>query len=597
MPSQSRAPVSSTPEVTTASTDTATSTATGHERLPGTPAFDPADPLESFKAIVEAGDSEDVLNACAAVMNQSPATVNTIGNDHALMEKTAIKLGRERAPMGMLYLRQPLKWQVWWCIKAGGLTSQGWAMLVANADSQQCAEAIGWREVFDAISPLPGDPITLFPPLSSDPPMIKHCLDTYDYYGPWILRRGGPERMAQVLEAINLAGACAMFRGIMVAMGLWTGYIASMTGPSTDPAQSQRLWYYLLATTDVAEGVSLFKARFGVDLTVDNGATWDIESIKRTWLICDRTPGADVSATVRIIREGTTGEASGWAGDGLGQIGMTWGTNQIGATEVGAYTNDDDTMRGLNIFDAALRHEIGHNVGLSTGLDQAGGPVYAQFGWDKHASVAGFRTVLNAFLGAHDLPLDFIAAAQRDATRTGIINALANCHNTYNAARFETAVNAYGTTIGQAGLWAQISGSPFITYLLGRATIGAWNTQSDLGGRSYHVSYATEGFVSAPTARYSNLVSRYAMRSPEEWFAEVYATFYADADRPDGVLGALLEGRDAAAAEMMRTRVHGRHSLAQVTGQTNTTGIGAPPPPAPVGDFPAPNLPPGTAYA
>jgi hypothetical protein len=574
----------------------ATPTHAVSERLPGTPAFDPADPLESFKQIVEVGDAEDVLNACASVMNQAPNTVNTIGNDHVLMEKTACKLGPERAPMGMIYLRQPLKWQVWWCIKAGGLTSAGWAMLVANADSQQCAEAIGWVEVFEAISVLPGDPIVLFPPLSSDPPMIKHCLDTYAHYGPWIVRRGGPERMTQVLEAINLAAACAALRGILVAMGLWNTFLEAMTGPSTDPAQCQRLWYYLLATSDVAEAVLLFKARFGMSLTVDNGATWDIESIKRVWLVCDRTPGADVAETLNIIREGTTGEAGGWAGDGTGAVGMTWGTNQLGATEVGAYTNDDDAMRGLNIFDATLRHELGHNVGLSTGLDQPGGPVYQQFGWDKHASVAGFRGVLDLFLGGHRLPLDFVAEGTRDATRGGILDALASCHNTYNQANFQVAVDAYGDTVGIVGLWDQVSGSPFITYLMERVTEGAWNTLDDIGGRSYHVSYSTEGFVSAPVARYSNQVSRYAMRSPEEWFAEVYATFYADADRPDGVLGQLLEGRDAAAAEMMRTRVHGRHSLAQLTGQTNTTGVGAPPV-RPVGDFPAPNLPPGTAYA
>ena len=93
--------------------------------------------------------------------------------------------------------------------------------------------------------------------------------------------------------------------------------------------------------------------------------------------------------------------------------------------------------------------------------------------------------------------------------------------------------------------------------LLTRAEEGSWEVAQDLGGRSCHVDSPPDGsWVNCPTGLYSKKVSTYAMRSPAEWFAEVNATFYADADRPGVRVGSTLAGRDAKAYGYMFKEVH-----------------------------------------
>jgi hypothetical protein len=295
--------------------------------------------------------------------------------------------------------------------------------------------------------------------------------------------------------------------------------------------------------------------------------SWDKISIQRTWTICDKLPPADVATNIDIIRSKSQGDAGGAAGEG--HVDMYWGTDSIGNQEIGAFTSDDDPMRGLNIFDACMRHEIGHDVGEKGAFDQENGQwVFASHGWQKHYETAEVKTVLTAFLSAHTLTMP----AGVTSTSAQVIDKLATV-NSFNAAAYQTAVNAL-----EAGLWDKIKAEPFIVHLLARSDSdsGVWETQDVIGGRTYHVPYDWYGFASCAPGLYTKKVSTYAMRSPMEWFAEVYATFYADADQPGGQCGTLLAARDAALAADFRTTVHGRHSLGQQTGQT----VGPPPPAA-----------------
>jgi hypothetical protein len=148
-PSQSQS--SPAPDVAPPSTglDTSGTSQDGapREHAPGATPFDPTDPDASFRSVVSTGDGDDVLSACAQLTRRAPTAVAAITADNTLMEQVVAKLGQDRCALAMLYLRLPLKWQVYWCGKAGGLTSQGWGGLIANADAQQCAEAVGWQAV------------------------------------------------------------------------------------------------------------------------------------------------------------------------------------------------------------------------------------------------------------------------------------------------------------------------------------------------------------------------------------------------------------------------------------------------------------------
>ena len=116
------------------------------------------------------------------------------------------------------------------------------------------------------------------------------------------------------------------------------------------------------------------------------------------------------------------------------------------------------------------------------------------------------------------------------------------------------------------GLFDDVANTAFFSFFFDR--IEGWADPVYIGGRSYHAPYADwRMFQSVPAQTYSKKVSTYAMRSSMEWFAEIYATFYSDADRPGVPPGTLLESRDPAAAAGFRDRVHGRHTLAAQTGQ------------------------------
>lgn len=124
---------------------------------------------------------------------------------------------------------------------------------------------------------------------------------------------------------------------------------------------------------------------------------------------------------------------------------------------------------------------------------------------------------------------------------------------------------------------AQVADSELVNWVLERAVEESWNTPAEIGGRSYHMDYPPDGtWVSCPMDRYANKVSSYAMRSPAEWFAEVYAVFYSDADRPGIDVGTTLKGRDARAHAFMLTEVHTLWNLFSMTGQEmghNTMGV------------------------
>ena len=430
--------------------------------------------------------------------------------------------------------------------------------LVAGRGSAANLGVLASPTLLAALQKLDADPMNLLPGLSMDPAALGQALESSPALEAWITARGGAARLKQVTDTVVTYEAAAASRADMVKKGTWTRYLQALpAGPITDATMQRKLYNYLLASEDGArsEWATLFEKRFGYKLATDAGARWDKASAIRVWQIADLTPGAHVEDIVRFIRESEEGEASGWAGGG--EIGMTWGTSEMGLTEIGAYTSDSDPMRGLNIFDATVRHEIGHIVGESAGYDQPGGFVYSQFGWDTHTD---FATLLeDTFLPQYPLVLSGVPNADR--LRGQIVAALGGV-TTFNESAYRAAVERV-----QPGLWRTIAAEPLIGFLVSRTRGGAWNSPSAIDGRSYHVAYDWYGWCSAPTTAYSKKPSDYAMRSPMEWFAEAYATFYAEADQPGRPLGRLLAARDPALSQRFLQTVHPGNNLSVVTGQ------------------------------
>lgn len=575
----------------------------------------------------------DLLNEMAWIGGSSLHTVGSIVADRPLFTAALNKIGADSAALSLLYFQfgrdatagRELKDGAKWLIDTVGLTRTGWARLAAGKPAQQFADVVGWREVFDMVSALTGDPMDLFVGLSMDPAMLKHCVDTWPYFWEWVGERSGADRQAQILEVMDMYQGCALMRDALKSLGMYDGFLDGLGPGPPESDDTKRMLYYLLlasSSSDSAEWDKLFLARFGIVLNygassqdlmtdstgatieTDNSVAWDKESVVRVWQITDLLPAGDVSMSNRLIREGATGEASGWAGqnstrydllpgDGAEkdqwethgsrfdefEIGMSWGTSDMGSTETGAFTDDDDPMRGLNIFDACVRHEYGHNVGTTQGFDDPGGFVYTDFGWEEHTDLEAL--LRDIVLPERALPLAGIAQRDRSSTRNDVIAAIANA-SMHSPAAYKAALDALDAT-----LYTKIKDEPFMEYVRERSASSSWDSPNAIGGRSYHVAYPSWGWYSVSTQEYGRKPSRYAMRSPKEWFAECYAIYYAEADMPGLPLGRMLKARNSPAASKFNTAVDPSHSLDVESGQ-GTVGMPAADPVAGVGDFPMP---------
>ncbi len=512
---------------------------------------------------------------CARIARHSQGDLATLRGDNATMTRLFSRLSGDNATLALQYLGVPLREAVRWHNVAGGMAIQQWSRLVSGRSAAECLAVIQDNLTYITLRNMGGATATeMFPPLLLDPVAFQAAMSTRGDFMPWIIETDGVARLLEIASRIAEYEADKLMREGMIASGMYTFYRAIMQSPTTDDRDARMLYNWLLVTSDVAEAMDLFRIRFGVDLAnqeevvadpttgteAQAAASWDHTSILRTWQVCGRLPLDHVRTATRMLREGESGDASGWA-NGRGEIGMEWGTDQLGNNEVGAYTDDYDTMRGLNIFDATLRHEIGHTVGFDGGFDSPGGFVFTQFDWQQHAD---FEALVTLFHRSHRLP-----STIPSERRARILGAFKDV-SVFNKAGLDERLQAWADHHGDPDIVTDGQASDLYEYLRSRMVGGPWNEMSDVDGRSYHVDYAPNGdWVSCPVDLYGKKVSRYAMRSPAEWFAEAYATFYADADTPNTEVGSLLRSRDRALYTKMRDEVHESSiwNMFNVTGQ------------------------------
>lgn len=582
--------------------------------------------MEQFLARTDIG-AADVLSKAAEVVRIRWETADQVLGDPGMRGRLQSLLDPDSFAMLLVYWQTGADYSMHWTYDAvkwlhgaGGVTASAWGRFIAGKTAEQCRHIVENPEALAiAKNSLEGIPTSLFPELERDPFQLKDCMELAPLFKEWIVDVGGVELLHQIEGEIATAEEAKRRRSEMVASGTWSGYLAGLPNRmESDPEQQQRLYYYLLCEDQVSRQVLLYKKRFGIDLVpkgepsskwmvnvgetlwgianavfgsgerwaelyefgsnrrtiggdphrleagteleipTDSPLAWDSRSIIRTWTISAMLPPADVASTIKIIREGISGDATGWASDD-GSMGMSWGTDTMDSTEVGTYTADEDPMRGLNIYDATLRHEIGHHVGATTGLEGVDSWT-GEFGWEQYYGTRALTEVFRVFHSAHPLDLSGLGISNEDRTREKVFKALAKL-SSWEESTVAAAVNGV-----RAGLFEDVVGTAFFGFFFDR--IEGWEDPVFIGGKSYHAPYEDWGvFQSAPAEVYAKKVSTYAMRSSMEWFAEIYATFYSDADRPGVPPGTLLESRDPAAAAGFREEVDGRHTLAAITGQ------------------------------
>lgn len=341
-------------------------------------------------------------------------------------------------------------------------------------------------------------------------------------------------------------------------------------GPNREPGIKAWFDHAPNASLDVLRSAtaSYFGLRVGQFTEVQAGASWDAAGLRETWPVLETLPARDVNLVDLLGRVAATGRGvsgiggRGDSGEMVASVGYTERSNIAGGVNnEGEMVQRGDPLYGRNRFDTTVRHEVGHVVAVQLGF--AGMANAARFG--------GWQT-----FGGWEQAAEEMLRATGDITRgvlrgkTGLVDDMGVAIGNPAGWFLEQVVLAlrngnsdWGSDIPfELVFWDRLSADeqasirrdPIFTAV--RRSFNAWRHDDggeSFGDRKFNVdNHSRETFSYLAAAR-ARKVSKYQMKAPTEWFAEVYATHYDPGGGP-----ARLASRDPDARTWFDQNVHRR---------------------------------------
>ncbi|HWU87717.1 MAG TPA: hypothetical protein VN253_10605 [Kofleriaceae bacterium] len=303
-----------------------------------------------------------------------------------------------------------------------------------------------------------------------------------------------------------------------------------------------------------------------------SGAPWDKRGLRRCWDVLQMLPAAHVADNkdLKSLTRYRSGSVEGWASDdGEAAIGYGSSNNIDTLNETGDFTDAKDPLRGKNMFDATVRHEIGHRVDAGVG-----GPAYTASdnggGWKTWDGSHGMaERIVTASGGKISSWSDATEKKAIVACLQGVIDdRVPNEINTRLAALSFVAKHA--TDAAQQTKLDDIKGDHAVSALrVAFSHQAPWDLPTGgvkLGDRIFQESYDWPQWVSYKQDSRAKKFSRYQFRAPGEWFAEAYATYY----QPPGDKGALMKGLDDTTKTWFDAHVDPQHGAGGTTPKSGT---------------------------
>jgi hypothetical protein len=372
-----------------------------------------------------------------------------------------------------------------------------------------------------------------------------------------------------------------------------------------DTAVNLRRWVFDTGENDLPILYKMFERRFGVN-TGDTSAAmankhadssttigdFTPDTLRMSWPVMERLPPAQVEGNPRwkdflSNTQGTIGNAYYWenavvmgtqqntdaAGNPLpvtetvdANAQVYWRTDAAGNQILDASGNPIPVDMNMPLWNATLRHEIGHAVDEALRLTASSGVGVAgeqhAGAWRKYATYTAFVDALIAANGGMRNGATWPAA--KDARyRRVMIKALENDDTFSNQLTTLYPAEAADPNL-DAGVIAAVWDPD-------RWTTQPWYDDSwvRIGGRCWQRAYddASSLYSFDSAARASHQITAYQWRAPGEWFAEVYQVYYAEQEKdPAAAVGALLRSKDPQAAALMSGRVDRGHSPQDMRG-------------------------------
>jgi hypothetical protein len=519
----------------------------------GSNTADPPQDLAELKRRM--GDSSRSANAirmdAVSLIMRSTEATTALKKDRTLLCQLCRRIGPSGSPSILEYIGLDMGENVKLLVEAGHFNLTTWGILIEGRTGDAVLSVLEDPAAFKAFQALPGDALALLGNLSRDAGNLEYVLSVLPHVATWIQARSGAAKLEELRELVQGTAKAAAERGAHVKAGDLLDTIRALpNGPANDAKVQKQLYRQLLAAQTNAEFRLLFQKRFGQELTERPGSPWTQSAVVQLWQVAQMLPPAHLAATLKIERDD-----SGPSFAGGKEITLTMADPEHGSTNPHE-TDDKNPLLGINVFNTTFRHEIGHNVADAGGFDAEGGWMF-QLGWKAEA--ATMELIRSVFLKA--MPFQ---AELSDSEKFELADAFEDCDQTeFSPSELQGGMSAE--------LWAKVQSEPIVKFLIARSSDegGRWRSAPlPINGRLYHACLAgPDQWYSVPMALYSKRVSDYAMYSPMEYFAEAYATFYADADQPGGQVGGLLKARDPGLEKQFQNKVHGSHALGKETGQ------------------------------
>jgi hypothetical protein len=447
----------------------------------------------------------------------------------------------------------------------GGVPPATYQNLVDRATSQDIAETIGWEDGCDVLRERAHlDPVRGFPALLADQPKLTHVVQTYGHYTKWAVRGdgGAPAYVRLIAERTPPS----LWTAIATAGVVDDVLDALPTGNALAPPDRIALKTIHDPLTDLWQKMKIFRKRFDIDSMSDDpsnpsGMTFDAAALNQMWVLLERLPPEDVAGNRWLEalnrRSDTTAPTpEGITGSHRVAIGYTAGT--LGALETGAFTDPADKMRGTNMFDSNLIHEMGHASDFQYHWTRDDGPfdTEADLGqWQNHGTDTD--ELIDQWVRDLRLIMTFPLLNEFAAVTTALKRALSTSITVMAAFQAEAAAGG-GPAWGSAGdtwqpLYTRLAGSTIEQAVnMSQASNSPWMTPPPtISGRIYHDTGYNYWASYLSATRAGGKLSRYQFRDKRDFFAETYATYYLTPADP----GSLVRAWNPHVADWFRENV------------------------------------------
>ncbi len=435
------------------------------------------------------------------------------------------------------------KWAIHWLDEsgeAGSASRQDYESLIFPATAQKIAELVGWRAVFDVVKDNSGIDSLAIPPLVASDATMANIIQTHPYFVDWALEMPGAQMLLRYVANHTPA---TMAPAIKSANRLSNLVDALPVGSSLAPDDQQAMLTVCRNLPDIADKILLFQRRFNIQVGSENGAVFDTLGLEQIWILLERLPPrllADNAWLENLNRTGTAGTSNGVTGGN--RVGVGYDQSNLGALDVGVFTDAGDVMANTNIFDAVVIHEMGHAADRQHGFSSASGPLATRDdlgAWQHYpnGSQADCETLLDAMLAGNGLGSLHLTADQTAKAREGFIATL-SAKSADAEAQFQAKAAAAGETWAAGNswfdTWDKVKNHTIVNVLAnGHLSRRAWNTPPPaMGDRTFHQAYSHRWASYLTAFRAGQKLSRYQFRDRGEFFAETYATYYLTPNNP-----------------------------------------------------------------